>query len=496
MNILPLLLFGGVGLAITLLLIPLIRRRAVRMKPAETAWMFHQTHMAPVPRFGGLALAAALMTVAALAFVWFRGDSDLTATSLVIVFGSLAMFLIGFWDDVRPLGARKKLIGQVAVAVLVYAAGCQIDTFKNPLTGVVYDLQYMGMIATVLWLVALTNLINLIDGIDGLAGGLGLMMMLLLTYAAGGTHGFSVFVAAGMAGALAGFLRYNFPPAKIYLGDGGAYLIGFLIGILTIENSQKGTVLAMLVAPLFALALPIADVTLAIMRRGLKGLPIFRPDRGHLHHRLVTSGFSHRQAVLIFYGISLVFLLLSLGVLWSQGRWVPILFGFLCLTLLISARSFEFSREWFSLGRVLGNTLEMRKESEYALTLSRWLEMEAERCDTFDGLWEEFGFVARKLGFSRVKLTVNGGQGFWRADDADFAGDDEHCCTHELRIGGGMALEFNAERQAMNTRLFDHLADIAAEGWHKAAVRWQKLHERPLRFASGNRVWVGPRMPA
>ncbi len=297
------------------------------------------------------------------------------------------------------------------------------------------------------------------------------MMMLLLTYAGIATGNFPMCLSAGMAGALLGFLYFNFPPAKIYLGDGGAYLIGFMIGILTIENSQKGTVAAMLIAPLFALALPIADVVLAILRRGLKGMPIFRPDKNHLHHRLLATGFSRTQAVLIFYGISLVFLLMSLGVLWSQGRWLPILFGFLCLTFIVSARVFEFSRAWFSVGRVLGNSLEMRNESQYALALSRWLELEAERCDSLDGLWGEFCFMLRKLEFANARLTSAGGERTWHNALQPANNGALRRQGHEIRAGESMTLEFTAYSEIMSDRLFDHLSEIAAEAWHKAVMR-------------------------
>jgi len=326
---------------------------------------------------------------------------------------------------------------------------------------------------TVFWLVALTNLINLIDGIDGLAAGVGLMMMFLLTYASIGSGSFPMCLSAGMAGALLGFLYFNFPPAKIYLGDGGAYLVGFMIGILTIENSQKGTVAAMLIAPLFALALPIADVVLAILRRGLKGMPIFRPDKNHLHHRLLAIGFSRTQAVLIFYGISLVFLLMSLGVLWSQGRWLPILFGFLCLTFIISARVFEFSRAWFSVGRVLGNSLEMRNESQYALALSRWLELEAERCDSLESLWNEFCFMLRKLDFAHARLTSSKGERTWTNPIQPAENHDELRRVHQIRAGETMTLELTAHPEVLHSRLFDHLSEIAAEAWHKAVTRLQ-----------------------
>src|ERR1041385_1869923 len=207
-----------------------------------------------------------------------------------------------------------------------------------------------------------------------------------------------------MVGALVGFLRYNFPPAKVYMGDGGAYFLGYLIAILTLVHSQKGTIVAALIAPLFALALPIVDVSIAILRRALKGLPIFRPDRGHIHHRLQEIGFSRTRTVLVLYGISSIFLLMAFGVFWSQGRWVPILFGFMCLTLLLSARSFNFSRAWFAVGRVLENSAELRKETHYALALARWLELGAERTATTEELWTDYIFTLKKMGIVSVRL--------------------------------------------------------------------------------------------
>src|SRR5262249_11934898 len=149
----------------------------------------------------------------------------------------------------------------------------------------------------------------------------------------------------------------------------------------------------------FALALPIVDVSMAIVRRGVKGLPIFRPDRKHIHHHLVNFGFSRRRTVLILYAVSLLFLLLALGVFWSQGRLLPIAVGFLFLVLVVSARSFGFVQDWFAMGSLMGKALELRRETRYALALSRWLELEAERCESLQVLWENFQFVAQKLGF-------------------------------------------------------------------------------------------------
>src|SRR6185436_6950576 len=133
-----------------------------------------------------------------------------------------------------------------------------------------------------------------------------------------------------------------------------------------------------LIAPLFALALPIADVLLALLRRGLKGLPLFRPDRKHIHHRLVEFGFTRRGAVLILYGLSLSCSLLALAVFWSRGQLAPILFGAIFLIFFFSARLFGFVKDWHAVGRELGVALSLRKETRYALALCEWLEMEAE----------------------------------------------------------------------------------------------------------------------
>jgi UDP-GlcNAc:undecaprenyl-phosphate/decaprenyl-phosphate GlcNAc-1-phosphate transferase len=469
MNLLPSIVCALVGLLTVLVLVPIIRRKTEQ--GVLKARAFHHTHRAPVSRLGGVALAGAFVMVSLLVFLWFPAQDERLHTRIVIVVSALAMFFLGFWDDLKPLGARKKLLGHILIALGVCYFGVKIEHFKNPFTDEIYDLGVWGWVITVVWLVALTNVINLIDGIDGLAAGIGLMMMALLAYVGQkGVFLFPVLTSAGMFGALLGFLRYNFPPAKIFMGDGGAYFIGFLIGILTLVHSQKGTILAALIAPLFALALPIVDVSLAILRRGLKGLPIFRPDRKHLHHRLQQVGFSRTRTVLMLYGLSLVFLLMAFGVFWSQGRWVPILFGFMCLTLILSARSFNFSRDWFSVGRVLENSLEVRRETQYALALSNWLELEAERAASLEVLWQDYEFVVRKLGFVCVvesaiskravpESRTNHSTTHWKS-------------VHELNLDGGMLLEFTAPKNAMSERVFDQLSELAAECWLKAAVRW------------------------
>jgi len=210
--------------------------------------------------------------------------------NLPLVFGALAMFAVGLWDDFWPLGARKKLLLQIVIAILVYYFGIQIQSFKNPLTGVEYALGGWGLVATVLWLVALTNLINLIDGIDGLAGGVSLMLMGLLAYVSFHGASFLFLMSVGMAAGLLAFLYFNFPPARIYMGDGGA--ISWLLDWRDDDcRLEQGHGRGRDARPDLCAGAAIIDTTLAIVRRGLKGLPIFRPDKKHIHHRLVQADY-------------------------------------------------------------------------------------------------------------------------------------------------------------------------------------------------------------
>ncbi|HYG33325.1 MAG TPA: MraY family glycosyltransferase, partial [Clostridia bacterium] len=260
---LSLAILGILGMGITFFVIPLILRVASGASFLNRPADLHHTQKTAVPRLGGLALAVAFASIELIIAVFFPEHREQTSGRNVIVFSSLAMFALGFWDDIRPIGAKTKLGGQVLIALFVCVQGIGIQVFKVPFSGITIDLGGWGVLLTVLWLVGMANLINLIDGVDGLAGGICLMLMVLLAFV-GHQSGSFELLASGMAGALLAFLWFNFPPARIYMGDGGAYFLGFQIGLFSLVNSHKGTVFAALVAPLFVLALPIADTVLAI----------------------------------------------------------------------------------------------------------------------------------------------------------------------------------------------------------------------------------------
>lgn len=436
-----------------------------------------------VPRFGGLGLAASFVT-AGLLYGFFRGWERLFHyDSLAVLVTSLAMFGVGFWDDLKPLGARKKLLLQIIVALAAYGFGLQVNTIKDPFGGEVYDLHLIGIALTVIWLVAMTNLVNLVDGIDGLAGGVSLMLMCLLAYVSFQAVPLQFVVATCMAGALLAFLRFNFPPARIYMGDGGAYFLGFLIGAMTIANSHKGTVLAALIAPVIALGLPIIDTALAIIRRGMKGLPLFRADRKHIHHRLMQRGLSRTKTVLLLYAISVVFLLMAFAMFWSEQRYVPIVFGMVFLVFLFALQGRAMGLDWLTVGRTIGNSRETRRQTQYAMTLGCWLEMEAERRETLEGLWDDFIFMANKIGFTRAKVVFADGHRSWTADrHASETTRPEH--VFEFKPGGRMIVILQTSDERTDRNLMGHLSELTAEAWLKAVTRWSSTTGKPIRFGN------------
>jgi UDP-GlcNAc:undecaprenyl-phosphate GlcNAc-1-phosphate transferase len=479
-EILAMALLGALAGWFVIVLV-LQKARAKAASKGRAGEFHHSVADQHVPRFGGLALVVAFLACVACFGLWHGWSLLRQSETLSLVIAGVAMFGVGFWDDLKALGARKKLALQILVSLLAYGLGLQVTVLKNPFTGEILNLTVLGPVITVIWLVAMTNLINLIDGIDGLAGGISMMLMCLLAFV--GVHGnpFHLAIAVGMAGALLAFLRFNFPPARIYLGDGGAYFLGFLIGSMTIVNSQKGTVLAALVAPIIALGLPIIDTTIAIVRRGLKGLPLFRADRKHIHHKLMQQGLSRTSTVLLLYAVSVVFLLMAFALFWSEQRYVPIVFGlvFLVFLFLLQGRSIGF--DWLVVGRSIGNSREMRRHTQYVMALSYWLEMEADRAETVDALWEDFAFITRKVGFTRTKVVLSAGHRTWEAEDhvRELAGA-EH--VFEFNPGERMLLTLQTTSAKLDEQLADHLSELVAEAWLKAVMRWTQEGKRRIQF--------------
>ena len=300
-----------------------------------------------------------------------------------IVVCLVIIFTIGFADDLKPLGARVKLLGQVGAACILYAAGYSIDFLTHPTNGEHIALGWWAFPITIFWLVAIPNIINLIDGMDGLAGGFGLFMCLTL----GVVGHFSgmpdiVMMSAVMAGALGGFLFFNFPPAKIFLGDGGAYLIGFFIAALSLASSHKGTIVGSLLVMIVAMGIPILDTAFAIARRAVRGVPLFKADAEHIHHRLILLGYSKGQALLVLYIACVILSLGGITILLSRGFTAVIAGAALVVVALVAARYLGYIRSWSMVRRQMRVALTHRRDLEYIRAYGRLLEMEALRTQT------------------------------------------------------------------------------------------------------------------
>jgi UDP-GlcNAc:undecaprenyl-phosphate GlcNAc-1-phosphate transferase len=269
-----------------------------------------KVHATEVSRLGGVAVWGAVAYVVALAAVMGVLDASTFAQVRVgwapLALGGALLATIGVVDDVRGLGARTKLLAQLAAAALVIAGGCVIREATNPITGASFELGPLAVPVTVLWVVGVTNALNLIDGLDGLAAGVGLIVsgtLCLISLAVGRTD---VAMLAGiLAGALVGFLYFNFNPATIFLGDSGSLFLGYALAVLSIESAHKGATAVLVLAPILALGLPIMDTALTVLRRLLLATSLMQPDRDHIHHRLIALGLSHRRAVLVLYGACL-----------------------------------------------------------------------------------------------------------------------------------------------------------------------------------------------
>jgi UDP-GlcNAc:undecaprenyl-phosphate GlcNAc-1-phosphate transferase len=354
-------------------------------------------HEGEIPRIGGLPIILALVG-GLLNILWLEPSSWAEWTPVLL--GSVLMFSLGLLDDVRSLQARWKFAGQIAIASMVYFMGLRIEQMTYPGGAWIVPLGLWGYPITVFWLIAVPNIINLIDGFDGLAGGLGLFMAVTLGIVGLLNEQLPVaYFAFVMAGALLGFLTFNFPPAKIFLGDGGAYLIGFSIAALSLTSSNKGSIGAVLLVTVVALGIPILDTTFAMTRRAFRGFPLFAADDEHIHHRLESLGFSKRRIVLSLYGLCVVLSIMALSIVWSQGRTIPIAIGAIVLLAIFGVRYLRYVKTFGEIPSQVERVLERRRGVQYALLQAQVLMMELDRCKGAEEFWKIFDETMLRVGF-------------------------------------------------------------------------------------------------
>src|SRR6266850_3277590 len=321
-------------------------------------------HTRPIPRLGGVAIFLTLWCMV-LAAHWVPGhfgtrEFPLPPFALKILGPASIIFLLGLIDDFFGVNAYVKFAVQAGAAALLYWNGFGISHLSF-LAGHPHLGWLAGLPLTILWVLWITNAFNLIDGLDGLAAGSALFSTLVICVVALlGHNEVILFLTLALAGAITGFLRYNFNPASIFLGDCGSLLIGFLLSAIAIAGSQKSPTVVAVAIPIVSLGLPIVDVAVAVARRFLSCKELFAPDREHIHHMLLNRCASHRKAVLVLYGVSACFGLFSLSLLAPNGRAEATILVMVGIGILIGVQQLRYP-EFSELGRAASRAMNQRR---------------------------------------------------------------------------------------------------------------------------------------
>ena len=315
-------------------------------------------HTKKMPKFGGPAVILGFLVsmVYLLIIMSVEGSIDLFSEQeygkklLGLILGIIVIGITGILDDTKTLKWWQQLFGQVIAAIIVVSFGIRIEHLDIPFLYRVGLNDMFSTIITIMWIVGVTNAINLIDGLDGLSSGISLIscISLLIIFLMNNSPMIATVLVTALSGALVGFLPFNFSPAKTFIGDTGSNFLGFMLAVVSILGVAKTYTAAVIVLPVIVLGLPIFDVIFAIVRRIVKGKSIkavFKPDKGHLHHKLVAKGFTQKQAVLILYGLSA-----SLGmfaiILFDSGIWKALSFLLMIIAAIaIGYRNFIKEKE-------------------------------------------------------------------------------------------------------------------------------------------------------
>lgn len=397
------------GFAAALAATPLAARfgRAFGFMDAPQGRKIH-TH--PIPRCGGLAIVASFFAAMAVAFV-----PDLPAGSKVIepahlwsvAGGGLFIFLVGLIDDRGPLPAKVKFLAQIAAASVCFFGGVRIESFS--MGGFMANLELFSFVLTVLWFVLFINAINLIDGLDGLAAGVAFFVCAVQTVlAAMRAEMLPAMYFAALGGSALGFLRYNFNPASIFLGDGGSYFLGYMVAALSILTSAKSQVGATILMPILAFGVPLLDTLTSPLRRFVRGKKMFEPDREHVHHNLIARGWSQRKTVVFLYGVTAFLAVTAMLIVNMRdvpaGLFILVLGGAL---ILFVRKAGYFS--YFAMDKIFGWLRDISDEAGVSHGRRTFLNLQIEISQSGDmaALWDNVSEAVSQLGFDLAEMTLD-----------------------------------------------------------------------------------------
>jgi UDP-GlcNAc:undecaprenyl-phosphate/decaprenyl-phosphate GlcNAc-1-phosphate transferase len=423
------------GCFITSLFLSFVLTRVVRNIAVNRQWVAvpssdRHIHNAPVPRLGGIAIYlsfASVTCVLIFASNYFNFETGLPLRTIfyVLAAGTL-VFLVGLWDDIRPVHPYMKIAVQSLAATLLYFQDFRI-LHLNLIFGD-YDLGFFALPLTILWMLLITNAFNLIDGLDGLAAGSALFSTVTVFLIAINGHFLVAVLTLTLAGAILGFLRFNFNPATIFLGDSGSLFIGFMLGAFALVGAQKTSTIVAVAIPVVSFGLPILETAISIMRRFLLGQPLFTADRGHIHHKLLERGFSQRQAVIILYGVSAICGLLSLFLLTPGGGSTGIVLFVVGAGVWIGVQHLGY-HEFFELGRIAQRTMEQKRSIINNVAI-RKATVELSKAQSDEEVYEILRRAFATNEFDGFRLIIAPGRldrrKSWRGYENPYR-DQEHC---------------------------------------------------------------------
>ncbi len=318
----------AVAAVVTIALTPLARKLAIKLDAIDYP-SARRVNMLPIPRMGGVAIFGGILAALAVAgfsvyaFGWvdpFIDYNGIEVNYWGVLLGTVLIFLVGAVDDVVDLNPKAKMLGQIVAACVVAGSGLLFSSIHNPFGEGYIEFGWVAYPLTVFYLVAFANVINLIDGLDGLAAGItGISAITILLFAVLTGRFDAALFSVVLVGVCAGFLKSNFFPASIFMGDSGALLLGFSLGVISLFAVARSALFVSLLVPILAAGVPILDTFFAIVRRKREHRPIDEADKGHIHHRLMRAGFSQRATVLIMWAWTALLAACGVIITWADN---------------------------------------------------------------------------------------------------------------------------------------------------------------------------------
>ncbi|RJR31838.1 MAG: undecaprenyl/decaprenyl-phosphate alpha-N-acetylglucosaminyl 1-phosphate transferase [Desulfobacteraceae bacterium] len=399
-----------VSMVLALILTPLAAKAAKKLGvldfPSE-----RKVHQKAVPRAGGLAIYLSfylsfvpMLLLGTKLLDFFYSDVRL----IYVVAGAGIIFLLGLIDDIWGVRANTKILVQVFSALVAYMGGIQIHALQIPMFAVL-DLGWLSLPATVLWVLLVVNAVNLIDGLDGLATGVTFFVCMVLIILCVMIHEQLkvAILLASLAGSTLGFLRYNFNPASIFLGDSGSYFLGYMLATLSMFGSIKGHAAVAILIPMIALGIPLMDTIWSSIRRFIRGQRIFKPDMDHFHHRLIKIGFSHRRAVLLLYGFTVLMGTVALLMVQASDQRSALLLFLVGAIVIFGIRKLGYL-EYLAMDKIMGWVNDITDEMGFNRDRRTFLaqQIDISQSQSLDEFWKRLIEAAQLIGLDYIELKL------------------------------------------------------------------------------------------